>query len=65
MSLQAAPAGIKMAEGPGYLRPELPEDRNASSQEEALSSYDAMISEMDAAGLAEVEAFFTKEYQEK
>lgn len=38
---------------------------NAASQEEALSSYDAMISEMDAAGLAEVEAFFTKEYQEK
>ena len=61
----STPQGLKWQKVQDIYDQNFPKIVNASSQEEALSSYDAMISEMDAAGLAEVEAFFTKEYQEK
>lgn len=61
----STPEGLKWQKVQDIYDQNFPKMVNSDSQDEALSSYDAMISEMDAAGLAEVEAFFTKEYQEK
>ena len=54
-----------MAENPGYLRSGISEDCECRQHDAAMEEYDKMISEMNDAGLEDVEKVITQNYQER
>ena len=56
---------LEMAENPDIYDQEYPKIVNADSHDAAMEEYDKMISEMNDAGLEDVEKVITQNYQER
>ncbi|NBJ92012.1 extracellular solute-binding protein [Parablautia muri] len=61
----SSPEGLKWQKVKDIYDQNFPKIVNAADNAEAISVYEAMISEMDEAGLSDVESYMSKQYQER
>ena len=61
----STPEGLKWQKIEDIFDQEFPKIVNASSHDEAMAEYDKMLSDMESAGLEEVEKVITENYQER
>lgn len=61
----STPEGLKWQKIEDIFDQEFPKIVNASSHDEAMAEYDKMLSDMENAGLEEVEKVITENYQER
>lgn len=61
----SSPEGLKWQKVKDVYDQNFPKIVNAAGNEEAKAAYEAMVAEMDAAGLPEVESYMTTQYQER
>ncbi len=61
----SSPDGLKWQKVQDVYNQTFPKIVNAASEEEAISVYESMVAEMNASGLEDVEAYMTKQYQER
>lgn len=61
----STPEGLKWQKVKDIYDQDFPKMVDAASEEEALATYNAMIQDMDAAGLKDVESYLSKAYQDR